>query len=193
MALSVLFSSFVSQVLVVKQLAELNEGYLRTSERSSYPLVNYSGLGWVLSCFWDPQTRIGPSEVLNGPPNLTFIVIFYFYFFFFVILGLSQKNSGPNPMSFQFLVGGTMYIPWVSMKVPPPPLGKSWLRHSQCIQRSTIEHNLQGRGNKGGGQWGQGACTSHSPSRVPRMLGHRHKTSTTRIPGRSVTACGVAK
>ena len=48
MTLSVLFSSFVSQVLVLKQLVELKEGHHRTSERSSYPLVTHSALGWVL-------------------------------------------------------------------------------------------------------------------------------------------------
>ena len=50
--LSVLFSSFANQELVLKQLAELKEGHLRTSERSSYPLLTHSALGWVLSCFW---------------------------------------------------------------------------------------------------------------------------------------------
>ena len=43
--LSVLFSSFVNQELVLKQLAELKEGHLRTSERPSYPLVTHSALG----------------------------------------------------------------------------------------------------------------------------------------------------
>ena len=52
--LSVLFSSFAKQELVLKQLAELKEGHLRASERSSYPLLTHSAMGWVLSCFWGP-------------------------------------------------------------------------------------------------------------------------------------------
>ena len=52
--LSVLFSSFANQELVLKQLAELKEDHLRTSECSSYPLLTHSALGWVLSCFWEP-------------------------------------------------------------------------------------------------------------------------------------------
>ena len=43
--LSVLFSSFANQELVLKQLAELKEDHLRTSERSSYPLLTHSALG----------------------------------------------------------------------------------------------------------------------------------------------------
>ena len=52
--LSMLFSSFANQELVLKQLAELKEGHLRTSERSSYPVLTHSALGWVLSYFWGP-------------------------------------------------------------------------------------------------------------------------------------------
>ena len=47
-------ASFAKQELVLKQRAELKEGHLRTSERSSYPLLTHSALGWVLSCFWGP-------------------------------------------------------------------------------------------------------------------------------------------
>ena len=53
-ALSVLLSSFANQELVLKQLAELKEGHLRTSERSSYPVLIHSALGWVLPCFLGP-------------------------------------------------------------------------------------------------------------------------------------------
>ena len=70
MTLSVLFSCFVNQDLVLKQLAELKEDHLRTSERSSYPLVTHSTLGWVLSCFFGGgghEARLGPSQVWDGP------------------------------------------------------------------------------------------------------------------------------
>ena len=50
---------------MLKQLAELEEDHLRTSERSSYPLVTHSALGWVLTSLMllGPETRIGPSQV----------------------------------------------------------------------------------------------------------------------------------
>ena len=64
MTLSVLFSSFVNQEFVLKQLAELKEGHLRTSERSSYPLATHSALGWV-HAFRGPEARgaLRPSQV----------------------------------------------------------------------------------------------------------------------------------
>ena len=65
---SVLFSSFVNQELMLKQLVELKKGHLRTSERSSYPLLIYSALGWVLSCFLGPWSTNWLLSGLWWPP-----------------------------------------------------------------------------------------------------------------------------
>ena len=77
--LSVLFSSFANQELVLKQLAELKEGHLRTSERSSYPLLTHSALEWVLSCFWGPKHELDPLRSKMGPLSLIFFVIFFIF------------------------------------------------------------------------------------------------------------------
>ena len=65
---------------------------------------------------------LGPLSSKMGPLCLIFFVICYFsLFFLFVILGPLPKNSEPNPMSFQFLVG-VRYL-GAPMKVGLP-LGK---------------------------------------------------------------------
>ena len=52
--LSVLFSSFANQELVLKHLAKLKEGHLRSSERSSYPLLTHSAMGGFSRAFGGP-------------------------------------------------------------------------------------------------------------------------------------------
>ena len=90
--LSVLFSSFVNQEFVLKQLAvQLKEGHLRTSERCSYPLVTHSALGWVLSCFCRPWSTNWALSGLRWSPKSWFLLFVICFFFLFVILGPSQK------------------------------------------------------------------------------------------------------
>ena len=106
MTLSVLFSSFVNQEFVLKQPAELKEGHLRTSECSSYPSFS-SGVG-SLMLLGALKHELGPLRSKMGPLCLIFFM-FYFYSFFLVRdFGPLPKNSGPNPMSFQFLVRVTL-------------------------------------------------------------------------------------
>ena len=66
--LSVLFSPFINQEFVLKQLAELKEGHLRTSDLSSYPLVTHSALECVLSRFWGPWSTNWALSGLRWPP-----------------------------------------------------------------------------------------------------------------------------
>ena len=55
---------------MLKQPAELKEGHLRTSERSSYPLLTHSAMGWALSLYreitvqgyWRDETNDENSE-----------------------------------------------------------------------------------------------------------------------------------
>ena len=52
--------------------------------------------------------ELGPLRPKMDPLSLIFFIII---FVFFVILGPLPKNSEPNPMSFQFLVGVTLGPP----------------------------------------------------------------------------------
>ena len=69
--------------------------------------------------------ELGPLRSEMGPLSLIFFVICYLLFFIVRDFGPLTKNSGPNPMSFQFLVGVTLGPPWKLAS----PLGKSRLRH----------------------------------------------------------------
>ena len=55
--------------------------------------------------------ELGPLSPKMGPLSLIFISFFSIIFVLYVILGSLPKNSEPNPMSFQFLVGVTMWPP----------------------------------------------------------------------------------
>ena len=61
------------------------------------------------------KLEMGPLSSKVPPKSVFFLVRDF---------GPLSKNSGPNPMSFQFLVGFALG-PHESF----PPLGKSWLRH----------------------------------------------------------------
>ena len=112
MTLSVLFPSFANQELVLKQLAELKEGHLRTSERSSHPLLTHSALGvGSLMLLGALKHELGPLRSTMGSLSMIFFVIFIIISLLFVILGPLPKNSDPNPMSFQYLVGFTLGPP----------------------------------------------------------------------------------
>ena len=92
MTLSVLFLFFVNEEFVLKQLAELKEGHLRTSERSSYRLLTHSALAvGSLMLLGALKHELGPLRSKMGPLNMVFFCYFYFYFFLFMILGPSKK------------------------------------------------------------------------------------------------------
>ena len=55
--------------------------------------------------------KLGPLRSKMGPLILIFFVIFYFYFILVCDIGPLPKNSGPNPMRFQILVGVTLGPP----------------------------------------------------------------------------------
>ena len=61
--------------------------------------------------------KLGPLRSKMGPLSLIFFELFNFYFILVCVFGPLPKNSGPNPMSFQFLVGVTLgpHESW-----PPP-------------------------------------------------------------------------
>ena len=75
-----------------------------------------------------------------GPLRSDIFVILYF-FLVCDFAPLPKKNSGPNPMSFQFLVG----LPWGSHE-DGLSIRKSWLGHCEYI--------LPGPGGGGGGERG---------------------------------------
>ena len=52
--------------------------------------------------------ELGPLRSKMGPLSLIFLL---FVFFLVCDFGPLPKNSGPNPMSFQFLVGVTLGAP----------------------------------------------------------------------------------
>ena len=54
-------------------------------------LLTHSALGWVLSCFWGPETRIRPSQVWDGPP--------------------SPKSSPPDDLGSKRFTNSTSFIP----------------------------------------------------------------------------------
>ena len=86
----------------------------------------------TLSGFWGPQVQTGPSQFWDGPQKVTFFFLLYSFSFLVRHIGPLIKNSGPNPMSFQFLVEGTLGPPCTS----DPYLRKSWLRH--CYSFSSV-------------------------------------------------------
>ena len=57
--------------------------------------------------------ELGPLISKMGPLSVIFFVIFYFYFFLVRDFGPLPKNSGQNPMSFYFLVGGYLGAPMI--------------------------------------------------------------------------------
>ena len=78
--------------------------------------------------------ELGPLRSKMGPLSLMFFFCYFVFLFFLVCdFGPLPKNSGPNPMSFQFLVGVTLGPP---MK-DDLPLGKSWLRHWIYVSEMT--------------------------------------------------------
>ena len=79
------------------------------------PAVTLSDMERALLDFWGTQTHTGPFQSWNGPPNLTFLFLFIFILFLVRQIGPLPQNSGPNPMSFQFLVG----VYWGPMKFGP--------------------------------------------------------------------------
>ena len=71
MTLSVLFSCFVNQELVLKQPAELKENHIRTSERSS-EVSSFSdpfSSGGVFHAFVGPGAPIEPFRGNNLPSS----------------------------------------------------------------------------------------------------------------------------
>ena len=82
--LSVLFSSFVNQKFVLKQLAELKEGHLRTSQNRmlflSFSDPFSSGVG-SLMLLGALKHVLGPLRSKMGPTSLIFFVICYLLFF----------------------------------------------------------------------------------------------------------------
>ena len=73
--------------------------------------------------------QLGPLRSRMGPMSDIF-------FSCFVILGPSKKNNGPNPMSFQFLVGGTLG-PHESWPLPWENLGYATGRY---LTASSVMH-----------------------------------------------------
>ena len=62
--------------------------------------------------FWGAlKHELGPLRSEMGPLSLIFFAICYLLFFLVRDFGSLPKNSGPNPMSFQFLVGVTLGPP----------------------------------------------------------------------------------
>ena len=55
--------------------------------------------------------ELGPLRSEMGPLSLRFFCYFLFVIFLVRDFGPLTKNSGPNPMSFQFLVGVTLGPP----------------------------------------------------------------------------------
>ena len=64
--------------------------------------VTLVGPRWSCGALWDL------SFLALALRSITFVVYFIFILFSNVNLGLIPQNSGPNPMSFQFLTGGRL-------------------------------------------------------------------------------------
>ena len=75
-----------------------------------WPIQHWSGFSHA---FGGPRARFGPSPVWGWAPQV-------WHFLLFLLFSCSRfwappKNSGPNPISFQFLMG----VPWAPWKLPP--------------------------------------------------------------------------
>ena len=57
---------------------------------------------WSCGALWDL------SVLALALPSITFLFYYFIFIFKMWIWGPSQKDSGPNPMSFQFLTGGRL-------------------------------------------------------------------------------------
>ena len=73
----------------VKAACRTKKGHLRTSERSSFPLVTHSALGWVLSCFLGPRNTYWALSGLRWAPKSDIFVICYYFFL--------VRDFGPLP------------------------------------------------------------------------------------------------
>ena len=91
--LSVLFSSFANQELVLKQLAELKRAI---SELQNALLILYKPIqlwGGFSHAFGGPEARIGPPlRSKMGSVSLIFLLFFIVIFVLFVILGPIPKK-----------------------------------------------------------------------------------------------------